>query len=72
MTKIYIQLLDEGTTTFRPTQGISQGENIFEVLPTPDYNPENENWEFVPGSLVRCICKKDEKEEMLLAVEEVA
>ena len=72
MKKIYIQLLDEGTTTFRPTQGFPLGGNIFRVLPTPDYNPENETWEFIPGSLVRCVRKQSDNGAILLAVEAVA
>lgn len=51
---IYIQLLDEGTEVYRLTQGEELGNNIFRVLPTDSYDPEDETWEFPPGSIVRC------------------
>lgn len=50
---IYIQLLDEGTIVYRPTLGEELENGIFRVLPTEDYDPEYEIWEFPPGSLVR-------------------
>lgn len=50
---IYIRLLDEGTDVFRPTEVLDLGEGLFRVLPTADYDPEDEKWEFPPGSIVR-------------------
>ncbi|MGQ0614113.1 MAG: hypothetical protein ACT4PV_10285 [Planctomycetaceae bacterium] len=52
--EIYIRLLDEGIDVWRPTQGLRVGPMTFKVLPTPKYNPEDENWEFVPGTVVVC------------------
>jgi hypothetical protein len=52
---IYIPLLDEGTDVTRPTQAIPLRDDLFRVLPTPDYDPEDEHWKFPPGSIVRCI-----------------
>lgn len=54
MKEIYIQLLDEGTTTYRPTQAVHCGDDMFYILPTPEYDPEMETWEFPPGSTVLC------------------
>ncbi len=68
---IYITLLNEGTSVVRPTLGNRIKDNIFEVLPTENYDPNDEEWEFPPGSLVKC-----EEEEvasgkrLLIAVEE--
>ncbi|MHB1457635.1 MAG: hypothetical protein ACYC0V_12045 [Armatimonadota bacterium] len=56
---IYIQLLDEGTPTWRPTTGEKKREGVYRVLPTDNYDPEDETWEFLPGTIVRC-------EEMIL------
>lgn len=53
-TQIYIQLLDEGTRVFRPTNALILEGGRFRVLPTPNYNPNNENWEFPPGTVVIC------------------
>ena len=68
---IYIQLLDEGTTVFRPTQGLSLGNGLYEVLPTCDYNPEDEHWEFTPGSVVRCLLETRPGGKQLLIAKEL-
>jgi hypothetical protein len=52
---IYIKLLNEGTDVWRPTIGKRIEGNIFEVLTTEDYDPDDEEWEFTPGSTVKCI-----------------
>lgn len=51
---IYIELLDEGTDVWRPVQGRRIRGNAFEILAAPDYDPELEIWQFVPGSVVEC------------------
>lgn len=53
-TTIYVRLLDEGTDVFRPTQGESVREGVYRLLPTQDYDPEDERWEFLPGQVVKC------------------
>jgi hypothetical protein len=69
--KIYITLLEEGTPTARPTQAENLGNGTYKVLPTPNYNPENEVWEFLPGSIVRCKNWESSMGEVLLAYEAV-
>ena len=51
---IYVRLLDEGVPVARPTYAEMIENNIFHVLPTEGYNPDDETWEFPPGTLVRC------------------
>jgi hypothetical protein len=51
--EIYIELLDEGTDTWRPAMAEDLGNGLYKVLPTPDYDPEVETWEFLPGAIVR-------------------
>jgi hypothetical protein len=66
---IFIRLLDEGVPVARPTYGEVIGDNIFRVLPTENYDPEDETWEFPPGSIVQCERKIGPGgEEGLLAV----
>ena len=67
--ELQVRLLNEGTTVSRPTQALDMGDGIFELLPTPDYDPEDEEWEFPPGSLVRVERRSDAKGEYLIAVE---
>ena len=64
---IYIPLLDEGVPVVRPTQGESQPEGFFLVLPTVDYDPEDEAWEFLPGSCVKCVEQMHDGECILVA-----
>ncbi len=49
---IYVRLIGEGTTVFRPTQGVPLGEGHYKLLPANDYDPDDETWEFLPGSVV--------------------
>ena len=71
---IYIDLPEEGTPTIRQTQGIDLGNGLYKVLPAPDYDPEDEVWEFLPGSIVRCEKRLNDwlKKDILIAVEKVA
>jgi hypothetical protein len=66
---IYVELLDEGTKVARPTQGEVLGGNLFRLLPTRDYDAEDEHWEFPPGSVVRCAKEMRNGEEILIARE---
>lgn len=67
---IYIRLLDEGVPVARPTYGEMIEDNIFRILPTENYNPDDETWEFPPGTVVRCERKiSPDGKEALLAVE---
>ena len=51
---IYIPLLEEGVWTARPTQAEVIKDNVYKVLPTADYSPEEEKWEYLPGTFVHC------------------
>ena len=69
---IYVSLLEEGTATMRPTEAIIVGEGLYKLLPTKDYDPEDEIWEFLPGTVVRCKeVKSAYKGFVLLAYEAV-
>ena len=64
---IYIPLLNEGTSVFRPAEGLRLGKNIFKVLATEEYDPEDEEWEFPPETLVRCETEFRNGEKLLIA-----
>lgn len=68
MTTIYIRLLNEGTEVFRPAAAKPIGSHFFKVLPTSNYNEEDEVWEFVPGSLVECERRQLGGDDVLVAV----
>ena len=71
MAKVYVQLLEEGTPTARPTEAIELEGGLFQLLPTKDYDPEDEVWEFLPGSIVKCKMIEGLFGQMLLAVEKI-
>jgi hypothetical protein len=52
--RIYVPLLNEGTAVARPTFASLVAQGQYLVLPTEDYDPQDEAWEFPPGSIVRC------------------
>ena len=66
--KIYVPLLNEGTDVSRPTEAIDLGDGLFEILPSEHYDPEDESWEFPPGSVVRAKQIEHETGPYLLAV----
>jgi hypothetical protein len=68
---IYIQLLNEGTTVYRPALGEILGNGIYKILATENYDPEDEEWEFLPGSIVKCENKKLERGIFLVAVSKI-
>ena len=65
---VYVRLLNEGTDVSRPTHAVDLGNGLFKILPTLDYDPEDETWEFLPGSRIRCQKKTSREGEYVLAV----
>jgi len=51
--EVYVSLLDEGTPTLLRTHAVQAQNGLYELLATPDYNPEYESWDLLPGSFVR-------------------
>jgi hypothetical protein len=66
--EIYVNLLDAGTPRSRPTRALDWGNGLFELLPTEDYNPTVELWEFLPGSFVHAETPQRDGASYLLAV----
>jgi hypothetical protein len=51
---VYVQLLNEGTVVYRPTHAIILEEGTYRLLATPDYDPDDEIWEYLPNTIVVC------------------
>ncbi len=64
---MYIPLLNEGTDVLRPTTGTVLKRDVIRVEPTGDYDPDVEDWEFPPGSEVRCVREIRGGKEILVA-----
>jgi len=67
---IHVRLLGEGTEVARPVEAVKVGDGLYEILPTPNYDPNIETWEFPPGSIVRLSKDKRQDGEILLAVKD--
>ena len=51
--QIYVYLLNEGVDVWRPVDAVKINENVYRIVAqNPD--PEDEQWEFNFGDLVRC------------------
>ena len=51
---VYVRLLDEGTTVFRRVTARWLSADVAELIaPASGYDPDDEHWEFLPGSIVR-------------------
>lgn len=66
--RVYVQLLGEGTLVFRPSLAEFLGPNKVRLVAPPDYDPEDEDWEFKPGSVVRVERQAFRNAERLVAV----
>lgn len=67
---IYIQLLGEGTTVYRPVPAIRLSDTEYKVKGHDIYDPDDEEWEFLPGSIVRVETRILEGKESKVAVEQ--
>jgi hypothetical protein len=65
--EVYVPLLNEGTNVLRPTTGLLLAADVVQVLPTSDYDPAVEEWEFPPGSKVACVTENRGGRELLVA-----
>ncbi|MCC6493046.1 MAG: hypothetical protein IT424_08490 [Pirellulales bacterium] len=65
--KIFVPLLNEGTDVVRPTLGRVIGPSAVEVLPTSDYDPDAEEWQFPPGTKVQCVRETRQGGTLLVA-----
>jgi hypothetical protein len=69
--KIYVQLLNEGTISFRPVLAVELGENLYNVEGDDIYNPEDEEWEFLPGAVVLVEEQMHSEGAVLVAIKEI-
>jgi hypothetical protein len=68
-TTVYVHLLDEGVDVWRPVSATRVGDGYLLEGPRPD----DERWQFEPGTLVRCSLRRfeGEQEERLVATADV-
>ena len=67
LTNVYVALLNEGTSVWRPVQAMPSGANHSVICGNV---PQDEEWQFVPGQRVRCEHREFQGQgEALVAVE---
>jgi hypothetical protein len=66
--EIFVPLLDEGTRVLRPARATTCGGVRFKLLKPEDYDPDDEHWEFPPGSEVECRVEIFSGREVFVAV----
>ena len=57
----------EGTDVLRPTDGVEMEGNTYKVLPTKNYDPDDEKWKFLPGEIVFCEFEIRDNKKILVA-----
>ena len=65
---VYVYLRGEGTPVYRPAPATLVGTDVARLAAPGDYNPEDEDWEFKPGMLVRLESKTLGGQKVLVAV----
>lgn len=50
---VYVRLLNEGTVVYRPAEAVFVDVGAARLVAPADYDPEDEDWEFKPGTVVR-------------------
>ena len=62
MKTIYMPLINEGTKVYRPVEAKKRIDGNFEIV-SENINPEDEEWEYSKGDVVRCEIKELENQE---------
>lgn len=65
--EVFVPLLNEGTNVVRPTRAVACGSAHFKLLQPDSYDPDDEQWEFPPGSEVECLPEIHSGREILVA-----
>lgn len=68
---VYIQLLNEGIRVYRPVPATHINGNIFKLGGDEFYDPEDEQWEFLPGSIILVEEQNLDGEIVLVAIKQL-
>jgi hypothetical protein len=66
---VYVKLTEEGTPVYRPTKAAPVGDSLARLLEPAGYDPDDEHWEFDPGTLIRYEERRLEGSDVLVAVQ---
>ncbi len=65
---VYVRLRGEGTIVYRPAPAASAGKDVARLIAPDGYDPDDEDWEFKPGMLVRLESTRMEGQVVRVAV----
>jgi hypothetical protein len=68
MILVYVKLLGEGTRVYRPAQAEFIDNVTARLQPVIDYASLGEDWEFPPGSVVKCVTRQMDGEAVFVAI----
>ena len=68
---ILVELLDEGSSSYRPVKAEKIKENIYRIIVGQPYDTEDEKWEFEPGQMVEVEEREFEGEILMVATRAV-
>lgn len=60
---VYVYAFKGGTNSLRPVLAEKVGYDAYKLLSPDEYDPENEKWDFVPGTMV--IVKRETSESSI-------
>lgn len=70
MVNVYVRLLGEGTEVFRPVPATMTSASTCILGGAEFYDPEDEQWEWLPGTLVKVEARNLEGAQVLVAIGE--
>jgi hypothetical protein len=65
---VLVRLLGEGTVVYRPSPATRIADKVYRLGPSEGYDPEDEHWEFPPGSTVRCEARMFDGSLVMVAI----
>lgn len=71
---VYVPLLGEGVDVWRPVPAmpmVIDGQQAFILLRPAGYDTADEDWEYLPGMIVRCYQKNRDGDSWLVAANQV-
>lgn len=65
---VYVRLLGDGVEVARPVTAVRLPDGNWRLGNVLGYDPEDETWEFPPGTVVRCELVSNDSSVRLMAV----
>ena len=70
--RIFVKLLNEGTDVWRPVEAVRIDEDVYQINRSNPYDPQDETWEFMPGTMVKCEMKNLGQGQQMVAIESIS